>query len=181
MLQIEIPKVELFNEETEEFSSIGGITIQMEHSLVSLSNWESKWHIPLLGKEDKTKEQMLDYIRCMTLTEGVDPITYQYLPNSLFSKIVDYIHDPATATTIHSIQKTVGGRRETITAEIIYYWMVTLNVPGEFETWNLNRLFTLLSVISLKNSPPKKMGRREAAQWRAEQNAKRRAKYHSKG
>lgn len=181
MLRIEVPEMELFNDKTNEFFMIGGVSLQMEHSLVSLSSWESKWHIPLLGKEDKTKEQMLDYVRCMTLTEDVDPITYRYLPNDLFSKIVDYIHDPATATTIHSIQKTVGGKKETITAEIIYYWMVTLGVPGEYETWNLNRLFTLLSVISIKNSPQKKIGRREAAEWRAAENARRRAKYHSKG
>ena len=181
MLQIEVPEMELFNDRTGEFFTVGGVTLEMEHSLVSLSSWESKWHIPLLGNEDKTKEQMLDYVRCMTLTPDVDPITYRYLPNNIFAKIVDYIHDPATATTIHSIQKTTGGKKETITAEIIYYWMTTLNVPVEFETWNLNRLFTLLSVISIKNSPPQKMGKKEAAQWRAAENARRRAKYHSKG
>lgn len=181
MLEIAVPETEWYNNETSEFFTIGGITLQLEHSLVSLSEWESKWHIPLLGKEEKTQEQILDYIRCMTLTENVDPMIYSYLPKEILSKIVDYIHDSATATTIRSPMGGGKGKQEIITAEIIYYWMTSLNVPVELERWNLNRLFTFLSVIAIKNAPPKKMGKREAAQWRAAENARRRAKYGTKG
>lgn len=182
MLQIKIPETELYDGQNDEFITIGGIALELEHSLLAVNKWESKWHVPLLGSEEKTKEQMLDYIRCMTITPDVNPIIYRFLPNEIYSKIIEYIQDSHTATTINNIaNRTNGGKKEKITAEIIYYWMISFGVPMEFEERNLNQLFTLLSVLSIKNSPPKKMGKREAAQWRAEQNALRRAKYGSKG
>ena len=163
MLHIKIPENELFNGIDGEFIKIKEQTIQLEHSLVSLSKWESKWHKPFLGSNTKTDEETLDYIRCMTITQGVDPIVYTVLDSPTIQTIVDYINDPMTATwftdTSGPSKKTSNG--ETITSELIYYWMITLNIPVEFQKWHLNRLITLIKVCNVKNEPPKKMGKRD--------------------
>lgn len=183
MKEIFIPKSDLFNEDTNQFIHIEETTLQLEHSLISLKKWEERWHKPFLKKEDKTIEEILDYIRCMSLnSKKVDPKVYQYLPTSLISEIVEYIKDPMTATTFSdSLIGAQQNSREIITAEIIYYWMVTYNIPVEFQKWHLNQLLTLIKVVSIKNGPKKKMGRKEAAQQRAALNKARRAKYNSKG
>lgn len=183
MLEIVIPKQEFFNETIEEFLSIKETKLQLEHSLIAVRKWESKWHIPFLQNKDKTQEQLIDYIRCMTITKNVDPLVYYMIPNERLQDIIKYIEDPQTATTIKRAVNDNGRSRngEIVTAELIYYWMIALNVPVELEKWNLNQLLTLISVVSIKNSPPKKMGKQEAAQRRAELNAARRAKYGSKG
>lgn len=183
MKEIFIPESELFNEDTNEFIHIEETTLQLEHSLISLKKWEERWHKPFLKKEDKTIEEILDYVRCMSLNvKKVDPKVYQYLPTSLINEIVEYIKDPMTATTFSdSLIGAQQNSREIITAEIIYYWMVTYNIPVEFQKWHLNQLLTLIKVVSIKNGPKKKMGRKEAAQQREALNKARRAKYNSKG
>lgn len=184
MLTVTIPDYEGFNEETQEFVNVKGATIQLEHSLISLKKWEQKWHVPFLdNKEKKTIEQTIDYIRCMTINPNVNEEIYKFIPSDIIKKITDYIYDPMTATWF-SDSKGIGGysiKKEVITAEIIYYWMIELNIPVEFQKWHLNSLLTLIRVINTKRQPNKKMGQKEWASQRSALNAARRAKMHSKG
>lgn len=182
MLQIIIPKRDnIWDEERNEFLYLEkDQVIQLEHSLVSLSKWESKWHVPFLTKENKTTEQLLDYIRCMTLTQNVPPVAYYCIPESELQRIRSYIDDNMTATTITE-QKTSGGSREQITSELIYYWMISLNIPFECQKWHLSRLITLVRVCSIKNGPQKKMTRREAAERHASINEMNRKRLNTKG
>lgn len=177
MLSITIPAMEKYDEANNKFVKVKEQTLSLEHSLVSLSKWESKWHKPFLGK-DKTYEETIDYIKCMTLTQNVDPRVYNDLTQSIVNQIVDYIHDSMTATWFSDDKKTSTGKvhNETITSELIYYWMITLNVPVEFQKWHLNRLLTLIKVCNLKNAPQKKLSKRELiARNRALNNARRQA------
>lgn len=180
MLCINIPDIEFYNEEIEEFFYYKGENLQLEHSLVSLSKWESKWHKPFLGKEQKTTAETIDYIRCMTINKNVDPNIYDYIPDKTFNLIIDYVDDSMTATWFTDLpgQKK---NREVVTAEIIYYWMISLSIPSEYEKWHLNRLLTLIRVCNEKNKPPKKMGRKEMLAQRHALNQARRAKLNSKG
>lgn len=160
MLEITIPGREIFNEVTNEFISFEGKTLKLEHSLLSLSKWESKWNKAFLGKEEKTKEETIDYIRCMTITQNVDPDVYKYLTNDNINAVSAYIDAPMTATTFGGDKKadpgSKGRYKETVTAELIYYWMIAFNIPFECEKWHLNRLLTLVKVCNVKNTPPKK-------------------------
>lgn len=182
MLRITIPgSTELWDEAKQEFLPPSkDITIQLEHSLVSLSRWESKWNMAFLKKNEKTTEQTIDYIRCMTVTQGVPEEVYQRLSAENLQQIDDYIAAPMTATYFHD-DKIMGHNRETITAELIYYWMIALNIPFECQKWHLNRLFALIKVCSIKNGPQKKMSKAAIARQQAELNAARRKKYGSKG
>lgn len=183
MLEITIPKKELFLESTEEFLQIPAATIQLEHSLISLRKWEAKWHKAFLKEEDKTYEELVDYIRCMTLNKNVDPIVYDFISEEVILQVMEYIKDPMTATTFTKNLPTPKGigNSEFISAEIIYYWMIALNIPSEYQKWHLNQLMALIKVVNLKSSPAKKMGKREAAMERSRIFAERRAKYKTKG
>lgn len=150
-------------------------TLFLEHSLVSLSKWESKWHKPFISKNEKTDEELLDYVKCMTRTPNVNPDIYARLTRDNFDKIEKYIDDSMTATTFSSEQNGKHNR-EVITAEIIYYWMVSLNIPFECQYWHLNRLITLIRVCNIKNQPPKKRNRQDTASRYAKLNAARKQK-----
>lgn len=180
MLEITIPSRELFDESTQEFIKTKEQTLRLEHSLVSLSKWESKWCKIFLSKEEKTLEETLDYIRCMTLTQNVDPNVYNYLTTENITQINQYIEAPMTATTFHD-DKTSKNSRELVTSELVYYWMIALNIPFECQKWHLNRLLTLIRVCNIKNQPPKKMGKRETASSYAQLNAARRKQMNTKG
>ncbi len=180
MLEIVIPGAEQWDEVKQEFISTKEQTLKLEHSLVSLSKWESKWCQPFLSKKDKTVEQTIDYIKCMTLTQNVDPNVYNLLTKDNILKINEYISAPMTATTFHQENKG-GGNGELITSELIYYWMVSLNIPFECQKWHLNRLFTLIKVCSIKNQPPKKMSKKDILSRNASLNAARRKQLNSKG
>ena len=160
MLKITIPEQELFDENKMEFITIREKTLQLEHSLVSVSKWESKWCKPFLSKGEKTFEETIDYIRCMTITQNVQPIIYTLLTSQNLVDINKYIESPMTAT-VFTNEKNKTTNREIITAEIIYYWMIALNIPFECQKWHLNRLLTLINVCSIKNQPQKKMSRKE--------------------
>ena len=162
MLRITIPPFELFDSASNQFIQVKEQTLQLEHSLVSLSKWEAKWHKPFLSKEDKTNEEIIDYIRCMTITQNVDPMVYAGLTNSIMDEISAYINDSNTATWFKDEHKA-GRSREIITSEVIYWWMIALNIPPEYQKWHLNRLLTLIRVCNEKNNPPKKMSRKELA------------------
>ena len=179
MLTITIAAVEQFDEMKQEFVDSKEQKLQLEHSLVSLSKWESKWHKPFLLKTEKTTEESIDYIRCMTITQNVDPNIYNFLTLDNLKEVSAYIEAPMTATVINS--QTVSQNREVVTAEIIYYWMVALNIPFECQKWHLNRLFTLINVASIKNQPPKKMGRSAVMRRNASLNAARRKRLNTRG
>lgn len=180
MYKLLIHKGEWFDEKKQEFITIkNDVTISLEHSLVSLSKWESKWKKPYLSLDQKTKEEKIDYIRCMTLTQNVDPNIYYCISPLDMAKIDDYINDPMTATTFGDSNK--GGTRETITAEIIYYWMTCYNIPFECQKWHLGRLIALIRVCAAKNAPPKKMSAKEIMSRNKALNQARRAKLNSRG
>ena len=180
MLRITIPAVEQWNEEKQEFISTKEQTLSLEHSLVSLSKWESKWCKAFLTKQEKTFEETLDYIKFMTLTQNVDPEVYKYLTNGNIDEINRYIEAPMTATYF-SEDKNGKTSREQITAEIIYYWMISLNIPFECQKWHLNRLLTLIKVCNIKNTPPKKRNKKEIMRRNAALNAARRKRLNTKG
>ena len=159
MLEITVPGLEYFNEETNEFTYYDDVVIELEHSLVSISKWESNWCKPFLDGKDKTMEEIIDYVKCMTITKGVGNDVYDRLTEGNLITINDYIGRAMTATTFRE-EKKPGGR-EIITSEIIYYWMVSYNIPFECQYWHLNRLLTLIKVCNVKNSPPKKMSQRD--------------------
>lgn len=179
MLTIVVPGVEMFDDTTQEFTTHGDVTIELEHSLVSLSKWESEFEKPFLGDSDKTTEEVLGYIKAMTLTPEVPEETFSKLSEENLASINEYIGAKMTATTIYEADSPPS--RQTITSELIYYWMIALQIPFECETWHLNRLFMLIRVCNIKSAKPKKMTRAEAAARQRELNAQRRAKLGSKG
>lgn len=180
MLQIIVPGTEFWDAQKQEFITTTEQKLQLEHSLVSLSKWESKWCKPFLSSTNKTDEEVLDYIRCMTITQNVKPETYRSLTIDNMSKIDAYINAPMTATTFTD-RETRKFNREVITAEIIYYWMVSLNIPSHYEKWHLNRLLALIKVCNIKNQPPRRMSRRETLSQQAALNASRRKQFNTKG
>lgn len=187
MLRITIPAVkpvELYDEKTEMFVMTKGLkeqTLQLEHSLLSLSKWESKWCKPFLTNQEKTLEETIDYIKCMTLTQNVDPDAYNYLTEENMRQIKEYIEAPMTATTFSDDKKSKTGR-ETVTAELIYYWMIALQIPFDpCQKWHINRLLTLVKVCNIKNTPPKKRSKRDIMSQNAMLNAARRQQMNSRG
>lgn len=182
MISIHIDSGELFNEKTEEFIKIKEHDILLEHSLVSVSKWESKWEKPFLGGTKKTNEEMLDYIRCMTITQHVDPLVYKLISNKDLERIIKYIEAPMTATWFNENGPSKGSNnKEVITAEIIYYWMVSFNIPVEFQKWHLNKLLALIKVCSIKNAPKSKMKKSEILSQNRALNQARRKSLHTKG
>ena len=178
MLQITIPGIEMWDEVSSCFVTYEPCTLELEHSLVSLSKWESKWCKPFLSS-DKTDEETLDYIKFMTMTEGVSPDVYTRLTQQNIEQVRDYIADPMTATTF---KKEQGKRNnEVITAELIYYWMIALNIPFECRYWHLNQLITLIRVCSIKNAPAKKMSKNEIRRQNAALNAARLKQFNTNG
>ena len=180
MLQITIPGIELWDESREIFTQTKEQTLQLEHSLVSLSKWESKWGKAFLSKQEKTYEETIDYIKCMTITQNVDPNVYNCLSKSIIDKITEYIEAPMTATYF-SKEQSSGNSREQVTSELIYYWMIALNIPFECQKWHLNRLLTLIRVCNIKNQPPKKMSKRAIMSRNAALNAARRKQLNTRG
>ena len=182
MLQITVPSVEQWDEKKQEFVSSKEQKLQLEHSLVSLSKWESKWCKPFLSKDKKTDEETIDYIRCMTLTQNVNPDIYKFITDDNIKQVNNYIGAPMTATTFTTFSLRKNSiNREIVTAELIYCWMITLSIPMECQKWHLNRLLTLIQVCNIKNQPAKKMSRREIMSRNSALNAARRKRLNTKG
>ena len=179
MLTITIPSYELFNDVTQEFISENERVIQLEHSLLSISEWESRWNKPFLSNMEKTSNEILDYVRCMTLTEGVPETAYLYIDNEQYKLINDYIAAPMTATTISEPPGKVS--REIMTSELLYYYMIAANIPFECERWHLNRLLTLIRICSIKSQPEKKRPINEVMKSNAALNAARKKQFNTKG
>lgn len=180
MLKITIPAGEQWDEQKQEFVNTKEQTLCLEHSLVSLSKWESKWNKAFLSQKSKTFEETLDYVKCMTITQNVNSDVYSNLSSENFRQINDYINAPMTATCFLNDNRG-GVNRETVTSELIYYWMIALSIPFECQKWHLNRLLTLIRVCNIKNTPPKKMSRSEIMSRNAALNAARRQKLNSRG
>ncbi len=180
MLEITLPETELFDEATETFINIKETTLRLEHSLVSISKWESKWKIPFLDRKDKTREQSIDYVRCMTINQGVDPMVYSAITPDIMDTINKYIVENKTATTFRENAGTAPNR-QIVTSEVIYFWMAQYNIPFECQKWHLSRLLALIRIASIKNQPDKKMSKAATLSQYKNLNAIRRRAMHSKG
>lgn len=175
MLRLEVGGTELYDEESSTFRTENSVEIELEHSLVSLSKWESHFEKPFLATTDKTNDEVLWYIHAMILTPGITPDIVQLLSSAQFMQINRYINAKMTATWFLE-QKNQPPNREVVTAEIVYYWMISLNIPLECETWHFNKLMTLIKVCNEKNNPnKKKMSQADIARRNRELNAQRRA------
>lgn len=180
MLKVIIQGGETFNEKDETFQDLDDVIIELEHSLLSLSKWESKYQKPFLSKEKKTAEEIFGYLKCMVVTPGVDLDVLNRLSQKDIEKLQDYIDSSQSATTFGEMP----GRRgpgEVITSELIYYWMVAFNIPFETEAWHLNRLFSLIRICNIKNSPPQQLSRHEIAMRNRELNKQRKAELGTSG
>ena len=180
MLKKETPETELWDEYNQRFILVKKQTLFIEHSLISLSRWESNWEKPFLKRNDKkTLVETIDYVRCMTINNNVDPNVYRVLTADNINAINAYVNAKKTATIVYEDKHRSTG--ETVTSELIYYWMVSLGIPFECQKWHLNRLLTLIRVCNVKNSPGKKMGRNALLNRYASLNKKRREAMHSNG
>ena len=184
MFELKIDAKEGWDASKNEFVQTKPTTLCLEHSLVSLSKWEAHFRKPYLSTDNKTKEEILYYIKCMTITQNVDPKVYELLGEEDFRQINDYISDTATATWFNE-KKAEGGapvrpNKQIITSELIYYWMVSYRIPFECQKWHLNRLLTLIKICNVKNNP-KKMKKADILRRNASLNEARRKAWHSKG
>lgn len=180
MLTITIPAAEYYNYATEEFINTKPQILQLEHSLVSLSKWESEWHKPFFTREGRSDADISSYMKHMTLTQNVDPNVYLQIPKDKLAEVRVYMDDTMTGTTLNDSKKTKGSN-EIITSELIYYWLVAYNIPFECQKWHLNRLFTLIRVCDLKNNPGKKMSQKELLSRNRDLNTSRRQTLNTKG
>lgn len=180
MLEITVGGTDSFDESTDKFVTVGGSVLQLEHSLVSLSKWEAKYEKPFLGKDEKTGEEVLDYVRFMAIDRETPEEIFLQLDERNLKAINAYINAKQSATWF-SDQPGAPKTREVITSELIYYWLTVFNIPWEAQHWHLNRLFTLIRVCNIKSAKPTKMGRAEAARRQRELNQQRRAQLGSRG
>lgn len=182
MLEIIVPETELFDNKTSTFINVKEQKLKLEHSLVSISKWEMKWHKSYFIDDSKPIDEFRDYVRCMTLTQNVDPQTYLGLTKDNIIEIQNYINDPMTATTI-SEGPNKNNSHSFVTSELVYYWMFTYSIPYECSKWHFNRLMTLIKVFNAKNSQdePVKRSEQEIMEENRRRNAEMKAKYNSKG
>ncbi|HZJ82882.1 MAG TPA: hypothetical protein VFD57_03635 [Clostridia bacterium] len=178
MLELNIESTEVYNEETNEFLTTKPYKLLLEHSLLSISKWEMIHEKPFLTNEKKTSSEMIDYIKCMTITQNVGDNVYKLLTRKHLRLIDEYIDRPMTATVI---SKSGGNNKEIVTSEIIYYWMISLGIPFECQKWHFKRLLTLINVCSIKTNPGKKMTRSEIMERNRILNRQRKAKLNTKG
>jgi len=180
VLTITVPGKEFYDEEKNKFFTVDDAVLELEHSLASLSKWESIHQKPFLGDDARTAEEVFSYIECMLLSPEIPPGVLSNLTQQNFDDINAYVQSMQTATTFGKTPKATGPG-ETITSELIYYWMVAFKIPWEAQYWHLNRLFALIRVCNIKNQPPKKMSRQEQARQYRELNEKRRAQLGTRG
>lgn len=179
MLTIIVPGSELWDEENEIYIYTKETKLNLEHSLLSMSRWEARWKKSFLSSDDKTIEEVIDYIKCMTLNKNIDPKVYSSLTSQNINDIISYINDEQSATTVNLPSR--GPSRRIVTTEVVYYWMIAFNIPHEYERWHFSRLLKLIEVCSAYSSPQKKMGKKELLDRNAKLNAARRSKFNTKG
>lgn len=180
MLTITIPEKEYFDDRTSRFVKMEGGTFEIEHSLAAIAKWEALHGVAFLSSASKNVEDSLDYIRCMTITPGVNPDLYKRIDNKIMKEINSYIESKQTATTIRRIGAKKPNR-EIITAEVIYYWMIATGVPPEYDQWHLNKLLTLIEVCNAKTNPGTKMKKKDVFAQNRALNEARKAKFNTKG
>lgn len=196
MLKLKIMGRQYWDPVKAEFFRTPDTELRLEHSLFSLAKWENNWHVPFLSNAEKmTKEQLIDYLRCMTVGKDEPTEVYNRLTREQYQAIQEYMEDPATATWFRGEAKPSewknGGRAKPrprarkggteTTAEVIYAQMFTLGIPKECEMWHLNRLLTLIRVCQESTAPPKKMSRSDRMAQQRMLNEQRRAKLHTRG
>ena len=181
MLQITIAPPEQWDSKNQVFIYPKGTVLTLEHSLVSISKWESKWCKPFISRAEKTHEESIDYIRCMTITQNVDPKIYDYVSAENLREVEQYIEAPMTATWFAEDKTSGPKNREQITSELIYYWMIALDIPSEYQKWHLNRLLTLIRVCNVKNQKPKKMSQKELMNRNRALNEARKKQFNTRG
>lgn len=187
MLTITIPGGEFYDEVNNKFFEVKEQKLVIEHSLVSISKWESKWKKPFIdtlsnwskNPNSINMDEIYDYIRCMTLTQNVNPDVYKFIPSNVINDIFEYMNDPMTATWFKAEEKNRKG--EVVTSELIYYWMTACNIPFECQKWHFNRLMVLIRIAGEKNQPPKKMNKNNILKQNRALNAQRRARMKSRG
>lgn len=182
-LDLEIPARKLFDEETSIVTNVPATKLRLEHSLVSISKWEAKYKKPFISdrpEHKKTKEETIDYIRFMTITQNVDPNVYLVLTPKNIEDISNYIEDPMTASFVYDDSKKKGPK-EQVTSELIYWWMTSLQIPWEAQKWHLNRLMMLIRIGNIKSQPPKKMSQSELMARNRALNEARKKKFNTKG
>lgn len=179
MLKIEVPGIEMWDESKEEFRSSPSSVLYLEHSLISVSKWESKFKKSFLASKNFSREETLEYVKCMTINPLNDDTVYERLTDDKLKDIFDYIQDPMTASSVRENKKVSS--REIVTSELIYYWMISLNIPKECEKWHLNRLLMLVRVCNFKNTPPKKRSKRDIMSQNSALNAARRQSMNTLG
>lgn len=182
MLEIVIPGRELFDEDKEEFVYTNPCKFRLEHSLVSLSKWEAKHKKAFLSKRNElTRDEAIDYIRCMTITQNVSDEAYYSLSQNQIDEIFQYVDNPQTATWFSNQKNNTSPSREVVTSELIYYWMTDYGIDWKAEKWHLSRLLTLIRVCGAKNGNSGKMTRKEIMAQNKMLNAQRRKRAHSSG
>lgn len=184
MLTLTIPETEMFNEATNEFVHFKEMEIKLEHSLVSISKWEMKWHQAFLTDKELTQEQIFDYIKCMTIGNTIDDSMLLRFNEDHVRKIKEYIEDKKSATWFNDENQNGKKSREVLTSELIYYYMIAYKIPFECQKWHLNRLITLIRICSIKTEQMQgknKMSKNDVYKNNRDLNAQRRAKLHSKG
>lgn len=179
MLELEIDEKEVFDDRSQTFVNVPKQTLRLEHSLLSIAKWESKWHVPYLANGTKTVAQAIDYVRCMTIGKAPSIEVYETLSPNEMDQITEYIEDSMTATWFSNSRGKPS--REIITSELIYYWMIEFGIPFECDKWHLNRLLTLIRICQIKNSPKKKMSANELAARNRKLNQARKSSLNTKG
>jgi hypothetical protein len=180
MLKIIVSGDEVFNEETQEFSTVDDFVLELEHSLVSLSKWESKFEIPFLGPQQKTNIHIYEYVKMMALDDTLTDEMFMRLSDRNITDINDYINSAQTATTFGDLPRSPGPQ-EIVTAELIYFWMINFSIPFECQNWHLNKLFALIRVCGVKANKPKKMSKQAMSQKYRELNERRRTEMGTRG
>lgn len=181
MLELVVGETEHFDETTNKFVKLGGITLELEHSLVALSKWESKFEKPFLSRDaEKTPEEVAYYIECMVVSGDAPENLLSHLSQENIRAINEYIEMRMSATWFNE-NGPQKGSSEAVTSELIYYWMLTFQIPTECQYWHLNRLFNLIRICSIKQQKPQKMNTQDRAQQQRALNAKRRQELGSKG
>lgn len=180
MLRIIIEGDEVFNDETQTFDTINDVVFDLEHSLISLSKWESEYQKPFLSPGAKTSEEIFGYLKAMVVTPNLDPDVLYDCSQDNIDKIQKYIDSSQSATTF-GVMPDRRGPGEVITSELIYYWLVSFNIPFECQYWHLNRLFSLIRICNIKSGKPRKMSRNDIAQRNRDLNAQRRAELGTSG
>lgn len=183
MLEIIVPEDELYDEQKNEFIHVKDQKLQLEHSLIAISKWESKWNKPFLSNKPRTHAESIDYIRCMTLTQNIDPNVYKVIGPDIMKQIDAYIDSPMTATTIndYTSNKKINPVKKIYTSELIYYLMISYGIPFECQKWHLNRLLMLIDICGVHNQGDNKMSTRDRLQQQAALNEARRKQWNTKG